>query len=102
MNKHERAVELVRRGQAFAVERAAGGLARIGRDSQQDADALTYALRVLEAVEGVEEWMIRFLRAEAKSASTAEEEAEAKALANAFHQIATTLQAILDAKADDA
>jgi len=74
---------------------------------EEAARALDHERRILEAVEGVEEWMVRFLRAEAKSASTAEldytihmEEAEARAFANAFHRIATALQAILDAKAD--
>ncbi len=86
MNKHERAVRQVR------------WLARshIPWLDDQDCEDLRHALKVLEAVEGVEEWMVRFLGEEAAFARYQGSMQWAEQPA----RIRTALQAILDAKGD--
>jgi len=69
MNKHDIAMEVLRRA----------------RDGYRDAeyrDACGYAMRILEAVEMVEEWMPKLMWNEC------------------YDETATALQAIIDAKAE--
>jgi hypothetical protein len=82
VDKHERAKRLLR----YEIISLETGIALTrGTDSmlakwQEEADAFTYALAVLEAVEGVEEWMPKLMWNEC------------------YDETATALQAIIDAK----
>jgi len=94
MNKHERAVAMHRK-EALRMERL---LANTGanRSFEDDLGALAYALRILEAVEGVEEWMVDRL---AEQATFTAQKYGVKA-GHSLLDIRAALQAILDAKAD--
>ena len=96
MSKHERAKRLLR----YEIISLETGIALTrGTDSmlakwQEEADAFTYALAVLEAAEGVEAEMIPVLHWRADLLRVAEQKMDAKDL----DDIASVLQAILDAK----
>ena len=96
MSKHKRAVAMHRK-EALRIERL---LANTGanRSFEDDLGALTYTLRVLEAVEGVEAWMVEYLRDQAKRTKPNEDVRFCHRAR--FLGAADALQAILDAKAD--
>ena len=99
MSKHERAVELVRqkavywRAQADALRQS-----DVGRAANEHAEAWERALWVLEAVEGVEEWMVNEVHRAWLFGNTGDYPGRWPGLL----QIRSLLQAILDAKSDDA
>ena len=91
MNKHERAVEMLRdeaNAIASVLQRPHGET--LEKEWRTDAAAFTYALRVLEAVEGVTHRLFSDL-----CDFALDDEADP------VRQAANILQAILDAKADD-
>jgi len=81
MNKHERAKRIIQRDLEIVI-------------GAEITDSLVYALRVLEAVEGVEGWMPRHMRGKPHLEPVDE--------ATGDEHIASVIQAILDAKSDDA
>ena len=93
MNKHERAVQLI----GYQIVARRQGVGRTPEAADKDeTDALTYALRVLEAVDGVEEWMVERLVKHA----TFIRHNYGKDDAQYALDIRTILQAILDAKGE--
>ena len=85
MNKHERAKQHLGVLADFYGSHA-------HPKTREDGEALRYALRVLEAVEGVKEWMPIEVRLAG----------EVVADPDLGTKVSPILQAILDAKADDA
>ncbi len=101
MNKHERAVRLIRRSRDLYEYSKLP-------EPVENAEAMDYAMKVLEAVEGVEGWMPAYLRCEP---NTDQWESYIARHFSADPQwdepddvieevIAATLQALLDAKGE--
>ena len=94
MNKHERAKRLIEKEVCIHRDVMVQAPSHPQHpDWECAADALTYALRVLEAVEGVEEWMPYYI--ESIIAIRTGQPA-------GLLKLKGILQAILDAKSDDA
>ena len=100
MNKHERAKRLI----GTEIEDYKRSIVYIDGKPVvgPSVKALTYALKILEAVEGVEEWMPKWLHdADTQEACDAIPEiirADQKRWTDVDRRIGMVLQAILDAK----
>ncbi len=104
MNKHERAVQLIE-NQIDVTRRFPRRSAEGLRKDDAIEDAFTYALKVLEAVEGVEPWMVTWLKDPDTDEAWAVVPKELWAdddhrWTRVDHHIAARLQALLDAKGE--